>query len=161
MTSYCPLGYPVPLPVLQGLEICITSNSSVVDPDPGSGAFLPPGSGSGMNFFRIPDLKGMFLVRFSQESLFFNFFANKTCSWNFKKQEKSCFYFSSLFLCTVGSGIRCFFTPRIRYPDPGWSNGRIRIRDKPSRIRNTASKHCLSRKSRNLWQSMGWGEGQL
>jgi hypothetical protein len=38
----------------------------------------------------------------------------------------------------VGSGIRCFFTPRIRDPDPGWSNGRIRIRDKTSRIRNTA-----------------------
>jgi hypothetical protein len=34
-------------------------------PDPGSGAFLPPGSGSGMNFFRIPDPRGMFLVRFS------------------------------------------------------------------------------------------------
>jgi hypothetical protein len=29
--------------------------------------------------------------------------------------------------CGSGSGIRCFFTPRIR--DPGWSNGRIRIRD--------------------------------
>jgi hypothetical protein len=29
----------------------------------------------------------------------------------------------------VGSGIRCFFTPRIRDPDPGWSNGRILIRD--------------------------------
>jgi hypothetical protein len=29
----------------------------------------------------------------------------------------------------AGSGIRCFFTPRIRDPDPGWSNGRIRIRD--------------------------------
>jgi hypothetical protein len=28
-----------------------------------------------------------------------------------------------------GSGIRCFLTPRIRDPDPGWSNGRIRIRD--------------------------------
>jgi hypothetical protein len=36
---------------------------SVADPDPGSGAFLPPGSG--MNFFRIPDPRGMFLVRFS------------------------------------------------------------------------------------------------
>jgi hypothetical protein len=79
--------------------------------------------------------------------------------------------------CGSGSGIRCFFTPRIRNPDPGsgreqwsdpdpgsgiskqnllrgriqdpvlfyppdpdpgWSNGRIRIRDKTSRIRNTA-----------------------
>jgi hypothetical protein len=33
---------------------------SVADPDPGSGAFLP--SGSGMNFFRIPDRRGMFFV---------------------------------------------------------------------------------------------------
>jgi hypothetical protein len=42
------------------------------------------------------------------------FCTNKTCSWNYKKQEKSWFYFSSLFLCTVGSGIRCKSTPRIR-----------------------------------------------
>jgi hypothetical protein len=28
---------------------------NVADPDPGSGAFLPPGSGSGMNFFWISD----------------------------------------------------------------------------------------------------------
>jgi hypothetical protein len=32
-----------------------------------------------------------------------------------------------------------FFTSRIRDPNPGWSNGRIRIRDKTSRIRNTAA----------------------
>jgi hypothetical protein len=32
--------------------------TSVADPDPGSGAFLPPGSG--MNFFWIPDPRGMF-----------------------------------------------------------------------------------------------------
>jgi hypothetical protein len=32
-----------------------------------------------------------------------------------------------------GSGIRCFFTPRIR--DPGWSNGRIR--DKQTKIVNS------------------------
>ncbi len=29
---------------------------SVADPDPGSGAFLTPGPGSGIGFFRIPDL---------------------------------------------------------------------------------------------------------
>jgi hypothetical protein len=66
------------------------------------------------------------------------FFNNKTCSWNYKNQEKSWFHVSFLFLCTVGSGIRCFFTPRIQDPDPGWSNGRIGIWDKPSWIRNTA-----------------------
>ena len=32
---------------------------SVADPDPGSGAFLTPGSGIG--FFRIPDPKPIFL----------------------------------------------------------------------------------------------------
>jgi hypothetical protein len=31
--------------------------------------------------------------------------------------------------------IRCFFTPRIR--DPGWSNGRIRIRDKQTKFVNS------------------------
>jgi hypothetical protein len=43
-----------------------------------------------------------------------------------KAQEKGWFDFSSLFLCTVGSGIRYFLTPRIRIrvekfrdPDPG------------------------------------------
>jgi hypothetical protein len=43
-------------------------------PDPGSGAFLPPGSGSGMNFFRIPDPRGMFFGEIFKESLFFIFF---------------------------------------------------------------------------------------
>jgi hypothetical protein len=33
---------------------CFSAKSSVADPDPGSGAFLTPGSGIG--FFRIPDL---------------------------------------------------------------------------------------------------------
>ncbi len=30
---------------------------SVADPDPGSGAFLTPGPGSVLGFFRIPDHK--------------------------------------------------------------------------------------------------------
>jgi hypothetical protein len=36
----------------------VLHETSVADPDPGSGSFLPPGSGtgSGTNFFRIPDL---------------------------------------------------------------------------------------------------------
>jgi hypothetical protein len=37
--------------------------------------------------------------------------------------------------CGSGSGIRCFFTPRIR--DPEWSNGRIRIRDKQTKFVNS------------------------
>jgi hypothetical protein len=35
------------------LSILLNPFSSVADPDPGSGAFLTPGSGIG--FFRIPD----------------------------------------------------------------------------------------------------------
>jgi hypothetical protein len=35
--------------------------TSVADPDPGSGAFLPLDPGSGMGFFRIPDPKPIFL----------------------------------------------------------------------------------------------------
>jgi hypothetical protein len=37
--------------------ILVILGSSVADPDPGSGAFntLDSGSGSGMNFFRIPE----------------------------------------------------------------------------------------------------------
>jgi hypothetical protein len=31
------------------------TSGSVADPDPGSGAFIPQGSGSGMIFFRIRD----------------------------------------------------------------------------------------------------------
>ncbi len=34
----------------------MSKNTSVADPDPGSGAFLTPGSGSGIGFLRIPDL---------------------------------------------------------------------------------------------------------
>jgi hypothetical protein len=40
----------------------------------------------------------------------------------------------SPYQCCV-SGIRCFFTPWIR--DPGWSNRRIRIRDKQTKFVNS------------------------
>jgi hypothetical protein len=36
-----------------------------------------------------------------------------------RSMKKVGFIFSSLFLCTVGFGIRCFFTHRIQDPDPG------------------------------------------
>jgi hypothetical protein len=42
--------------------------------------------------------------------------------------------------CGSESGIRCFFNPRIRDPDPGWTNGRIWIRDKTSWIRDKTSR---------------------
>jgi hypothetical protein len=48
--------------------------TSVADPDPGSGAFLTPGSG--MGFFRIPDL-GSRIPRPYFEEFFDNFFGKK------------------------------------------------------------------------------------
>ncbi len=47
---------------------------SVADPDPGSGAFLTPGTG--MGFFRIPDL-GSRIPRPYFEELFDKFFGKK------------------------------------------------------------------------------------
>jgi hypothetical protein len=38
-------------------EHCQLFSSSVADPDPGFGAFLPLDPGSGIGFFRIPDLE--------------------------------------------------------------------------------------------------------
>jgi hypothetical protein len=75
----------------------------------------------------------------------------------FHPPDPGCFY--------PGSGIRCFFTPRIRDPVPGWSNGRIRIRDKTSRIRNTETdiqfNLCLpliflQGRSPHHWTSVAW-----
>jgi hypothetical protein len=91
--------------------------------DPGSGAFLPPGSGIQIWDEFFPDLGSqgfVFWWDFLKNPCSFCF-TNKTCSWNYKKQEKC---FSSLFLCTVGSGIRdpgssAFSDPRIRDPDLG------------------------------------------
>jgi hypothetical protein len=83
--------------------------TSVADPDPGSGAFLLPGSGIQ---YRDGAMVGSG-SGISKQNLLIAFIQTE-----------------------VGSGIRCFFTARIR--DPGWSNGRVRIRDKTSRIRNTA-----------------------
>jgi hypothetical protein len=68
----------------------------------GSGirCFFPSGIRIRDEFF--PDPGEIFL-----RILVLLFFTNKTCSRNHKKQEKGWFfYFSSLFLCPVGSGIR-------------------------------------------------------
>jgi hypothetical protein len=50
------------VPTTEITVIISRDGTSVADPDPGSGAFLPPGSG--MNFFRIPD-PAPFLMTFS------------------------------------------------------------------------------------------------
>jgi hypothetical protein len=46
------------LKILSGKQYCGSESvgSSVADPDPGSDAFLTPGSGIRNRFFRIPDL---------------------------------------------------------------------------------------------------------
>jgi hypothetical protein len=44
-----------------------TGESSVADPDPGSGAFLTPGPGSGIGFCRIPDLGSRILTPYFLE----------------------------------------------------------------------------------------------
>jgi hypothetical protein len=93
-----------------------------------------------MNIFRIPDPEGMFFGEIFLIIIVLLFFTNKTCFWNHKEQEKGWFYFSSLFLCTVGSGIRdlVLFYPQDPGSESGMKNIGIRIRDKTSRIRNTA-----------------------
>jgi hypothetical protein len=131
-----------------GYFFCFTVLGSVADPDPGSGAFLPTGSGIRIRDEFFPDpgswIQGVpvcFWWDFLKNPCSLIFFTNKTCSWNHKKQEKSWFYFSSLFLCTVWSGIRDPGCGAFSPPDPGSGSGikklGIWIRDKISRIRNT------------------------
>ncbi len=60
--------------------------TSVADPDPGSGIFLPPGSGIG--FFRIPDptITSASLKHFFYFEYFFPFFARVVfCVLKFEK----------------------------------------------------------------------------
>jgi hypothetical protein len=90
---------------------CTVHTSSVADPDPGSGAF-------------IPDLTK---------------FVNSLYTTIGRIRDPVLFYPPD-----PGSG------SRIRALDPGWSNGRIRIRDKTSRIRNTAHKHKQKERSGNI-----------
>ncbi len=54
-----------PQPTIQ-VENMRNGTASVADPDPGSGAFLTPGSGIRNRFFRIPDPKTIFLRAFWQ-----------------------------------------------------------------------------------------------
>jgi hypothetical protein len=75
---------------------------SIADPNLGSGAFFTPWIRIRDEFF--PDPGGMFFDESFLRIRVLLFFPNKTCPWNHKEQEKGWFYFSSLFLCTVGSG---------------------------------------------------------
>ncbi len=110
---------------------------SVVDPDPGSGAFLTPGSGEG--FFRIPDLGSRISKPYFWE-LNENFLHKKFHNFlkigqNFFLQQfkhKIIFSFVKFVATKQGMTTIYFFTPLccccfwIR--DPGWV--KIRIRDK-------------------------------
>jgi hypothetical protein len=73
----------------------------------------------------------------------------------YRKLREACQLFFLTHNQWSGSGIRCFYTPRIRDPDPWWSNGRIRIRDKTSRIRNNA--HNGWRLPSQVKNSKWWG----
>jgi hypothetical protein len=91
--------------------------TSVVDP--GSGAFLPLGSGYGMNFFLGPG---------SGSGMSYLFVYLRLVPEIIKIMEKGSFYFLSLFLCRTRD-------PERKMCGSGTKN--VRIRDKTSRIRNT------------------------
>ncbi len=112
---------------------------SVADPDPGSGAFLTPGSGIG--FFRIPDLGSQ---THAFESLMTIFLGRKfyviLCELAqifFLKQLKiNIIYNFVIFVATKKVGQQIFFHPDLLLlfldpgsgiRDPGWT--KIRIRD--------------------------------
>jgi hypothetical protein len=64
--------------------------------------------------------------------------------------------------CGSGSGIRCFFTPRIRDPDPEWSNGRIRIRDKLTKFVNRGRIRDPVLFTPRIWDpDPGWSNGRI
>jgi hypothetical protein len=105
--------------------LTMTILCSVADPDPGSGAFLPPGSG-----IRIWDGAMVGSGIRDKQTKFVKYLYTKRG----RIRDPVLFYpldpGSGAFL-PPGSGIR------IRDPDPGWSNGRIQ--DKTSWIRKTDS----------------------
>jgi hypothetical protein len=82
--------------------------------------------------------------------MFFNFLLIKLAPETIKSKKKSWFYFSSLFLCTVGSEIKdlVIFHP----PDLG---SRIRIRDK--KVRDSDPRSGIKHPGRNT--GLGFGSG--
>jgi hypothetical protein len=101
---------------------------------------LDPGSGSGMNFFRIPDLgsriRPLFRWNFltiSSESILCYLYNTglllKLTHKTINSIKKLCLLLLPLFYIGLGSEIR----------DPGWTNTRIRIRDLGSGIKHPGS----------------------
>jgi hypothetical protein len=130
------------------LKACSTLYSSVADPDPGSGAFLTPRPGSGIGFFRVPDLgsrirnpyfwelsdtflgKKFYNFLKTGQQIFLQHFKNKIIFYFVKfvatKKGWQQIFFSPLsFLAVFGSEIRDLGCGMGKNHDPG------------SRIRNT------------------------
>jgi hypothetical protein len=130
---------------------------SVADPDAGSVAFLPPGSGirdgamvgsgSGIRDKQTKFVNSLYTKRgrIRDPVLFYSPDPGSGSGMEQWSDPGSGISKQNLLIAfiqkEVGSGIRCFFTPRIRDPDPGWSNDRIR--DKTSLIRNTTLFLCF------------------
>jgi hypothetical protein len=86
-----------------------------VDPDPGSGAFLTPGPGSGIGFFRVPDLgsqthifKSLVINFWVKNSIIFHFFENWPKFFSSAFQNKIIFNFVK-FVATKKMYVNKFF----------------------------------------------------
>jgi hypothetical protein len=135
---------------------------SVADPDPGSGAFLPQGSGSGIreDFFSGSRILTTSQIQFftfkngeKQEKL--NFVSNMTSILTFSCMKKN---FSLLLFVGPGSGIR-IRDKRRSDPDQGSGipkNGRIGIRDKHT---GSATLDSCKEKSNKCVSIAGTGTG--
>ncbi len=107
---------------------------SVADPDPGSGAFLTPGSG--ISFFRIPDLRSQTHMFESLVTIFWVESSIILCNWhNFilcQFKIKTIFNFV-IIVATKKVRQLIFFTPLfcccVLIRDPRWT--KIKIRDPP------------------------------
>ncbi len=138
-------------------SVFLFSSTSVADPDPGSGAFLTPGSGIRIGFFRISDpgsripnpyfweLRDNFLGKKFYNSLkigpnfFLQHFKNKIVkfceSYDSKKRYDNIFFFTNDLHC-------CFWIrdPRSGIRDPG--SGMGKNQDPGSRINISDPPHC-------------------
>jgi hypothetical protein len=95
-------------------RIILISDFSVADPDPGSGAFLTPGSGIRNRIFpdpwsRIPDPKPKVLVMFNIFDI---------CGYT-KRYDKKNFCSPLSFVAVFGSGIRDPWSGMGKNQDPG------------------------------------------
>ena len=117
------------------LKACSTLYSSVADPDPGSGAFLTPRPGSGIGFFRVPDLgsriRNPYFWELSDTFLgkkFYNFLKTGQQIFLQHFKNKIIFYFVKLVAKRKGMTTNFFYpfllfrflNPGYEIRDPGW-----------------------------------------